>query len=136
MSEHCLQKTYSFYSSYFPLHFKKQCFSILESRHHFADKGPYSQSCGFSSSHVRMWELNYKEGWVPKNWRFWTVVLKKTVESPMDSKESKAVNSEYSLEGLMLKLKLQYFGYLMPRADSLEKTLILGKTEGGKRRGW
>ena len=54
----------------------------------------------------------------------------------MDSKESKAVNSEYSLEGLMLKLKLQYFGYLMPRADSLEKTLILGKIEGRKRRGW
>ena len=63
------------------------------------------------------------------------MVLEKTPESPMDSKESMAVNSEYSLEGLMLKLKLQYFGYLMPRADSLEKTLILGKIEGRKRRG-
>ena len=136
MSEHCLQKTSSFYSSYFPSHFKKQFFSILESRHHFANKGPYSQSYGFSSSHERMWELDYEEGWVPKNWCFWTVVLEKTLESPMDSKESTAVNCEYSLEGLMLKLKLQYFGYLMPRADSLEKTLILGKIEDKKRRGW
>ena len=68
------------------------------------------------------------------------MVLQKTLESPLDSKEIQPVNPkeispEYSLEGLMLKLKLQYVGHLMKRADSLEKTLMLGKIEGGKRRG-
>ena len=113
--------------------------SILKKqRHHFANRGPYSQSYGFSSSHVRMWELDHKEGWVLKNWCFWTVVLEKTLASPLDRKEIKPVNpkgkySEYSLEGLMLKL--QYFGHLMPRVNSMEKTLILGKTEDRRRRG-
>ena len=85
--------------------------------------------------------LHYKEGWVPKNWCFWTVVLKKTLESPLGCKEIQPVHpkgnqSEYSLEGLMLKLKLQSFGHLLWRADSLEKTLMLGKMEGRRRRGW
>ena len=64
-------------------------------------------------------------------------MLEKTLESPLDCKESilKEISSEYSLEGLMLKLKLQYFGHLMQRADSFEKTLMLGKVEGGRRRG-
>ena len=88
-----------------------------------------------------MWELDYKESWAPKNWCFWTVLLEKTLESPLDYKEIKPVHSEeispeYSLEGLMLKLKLQYFGHLMQRTDSLEKTLMLGKTEGRRGRGW
>ena len=61
-------------------------------RHHFADEGPCSQSYGFSSSHVRMWELDHKEGWVRKNWCFWTVVLEKTLESPLDCKEIQPVN--------------------------------------------
>ena len=61
-------------------------------RHHLADKGPYSQSYGFSSSHVQMWELNHKEGWVPKNWCFQIVVLEKTLESPLDSEDIKLVN--------------------------------------------
>ena len=61
-------------------------------RYHFADKGPYSQSHGFSSSHTCMWELNHKEGWAPKNWCFQTGGLEKTLESPLDSKESKLVN--------------------------------------------
>jgi len=87
-----------------------------------------------------MWELDHKEGWASKKWCFWTVVLEKTLESPLDCKEIKPVNpkgnqSEYSLEGLMLKLKLQYFGHLMRRTDSLEKTLTLGKIEGRRRRG-
>ena len=69
-----------------------------------------------------------KEGWVPKNWCFWIVMLEKTLESPMDSKENKPVNPEYLLEGVMLKL--QYFGHLMRKANLLEKTLMLGKTEG------
>ena len=85
-----------------------------------------------------MWEMDHKEGWAPKNWCFWTVVLEKTLESPLDCKEIKPVNtkgnqSEYSLEGLMLKLKLQYFSHLMWRTDSLEKTLMRGKIEGRRR---
>ena len=93
-----------------------------------------------SSSHVWMWELDHKESWTPKNWFFWTVVLEKTLESLLHCKKIKPVNPkgispEFSLEGLMMKLKLQYFGHLMWRADSLEKTLILGKTEGRRRRG-
>ena len=93
----------------------------------------YSQSYSFSSSHVRMWELNHKEGWGLKNWCFQIVVVDKNLESPLDSKE---INPEYSLEGLMLKLKLQYFGHLIWRVDLLEKTLMLGKTESRRRRGW
>ena len=62
-------------------------------------------------------------------------MLEKTLESPLDCKEIKLVSSEYSLEGLMLKLKLQLFGHLMRRADSLEKTVMLGKIEGRRRRG-
>ena len=80
-----------------------------------------------------MWQLNYKESWVQKNWCFWTVVLEKTLEGPLDCKE---ISPGYSLEGLMLKLKLQYFGYLMWRADSFEKTLMLENIEGRRRRGW
>ena len=114
--------------------------SVLKSRHYFADKGPHSQSYGFSSGHVWMWELDHKESWAPKNGCVWTVVLEKTLESPLDCKEiqpvhPKGISPEYSLEGLMLKLKLQYFGSLMRRADSLEKTLMLGKIEGRRRRG-
>ena len=60
---------------------------VKKQRHHFADKGPSSQSYGFSSGHVCMWELDYKESWVPKNWCFWTVKLEKTLESPLDCKE-------------------------------------------------
>ena len=85
-----------------------------------------------------MWELNHKEGWVLTNWCFEAVVLEKTLESPLDrSNQSilKEINPEYSSEVLRLKLKLQYFGYLMQRTDSLEKTLMLGKIEGRRRRG-
>ena len=67
---------------------------IKKQRYHFAYKAPYSQSYGFSSSHVQRWELDYKEGWAWKNWCFWTVVLKKTLESPLDCKEIKPVNPE------------------------------------------
>ena len=86
-----------------------------------------------------MWELDNKKGWAPKNWCLQTVVLEKTLESPLNCKEIKPVNPKgnqpaYSLAGLMLKL--QYFGYLMRRVNALEKTLMLGKNEGSKRRGW
>ena len=115
----------------------KQC--IKKQSHYFANKGPSSQSYGFSSSHVWMWELNHKEGWEPKNWCFWTmVVLEKTLESLLDYEEVKTINAKkispkYSLEGLMLKL--QCIGHLMWRANSVEKTLMLRKIEGGRRRG-
>ena len=92
--------------------------------------------CSFDSGHVR---LDHKEGWTLKNWCFWTVVLEKTLESPLDSKEIKPVNSKgnqslNSLKGLMLKPKLQHFGHLMWRANSLEKTLMLGRIEGRRTR--
>ena len=86
-------------------------------------------------------ELYYKESWAPKNWCFWTVVLEKTLESPWTARRSnqsilKEISPGCSLERLILKLKLQYFGHLMWRADSFEKTLMLGKIEGRRRRGW
>ena len=87
-----------------------------------------------------MWELDCKESWALKNWCFWTVVLEKTLESPLTARISnlsilKEISPGCSLEGLMLKLKLQYFGHLMWRVDSLEKTLMLGGIEGRRRRG-
>ena len=87
-----------------------------------------------------MWELDHKERWVPKNWCFWTVVLEKTLKSLLDCMEiqpvqPKEISPEYSLEGLMLKMKLQYFGHLLQSIDSLEKTLMLGNSEGRRRRG-
>ena len=108
---------------------------IKKQRHYFAYKDSYS----ISSSHVWMCELDNKKGWAPKNWCLQTVVLEKTLESPLDCKEiklgnPKGISPEYSLEGLMLKLKLQYSGHLMRRTVSLAKTLMLGKTEDGKRR--
>ena len=113
--------------------------SIKKQRHYFADKSRSSQSYGFSSSHICRWELDYKESWVPKNWCFWTVVLEKTLESPLDCKEIQPVhpkgNHSWIFIGLMLKVKLQYFGHLMWRTDSLEKILMLGKIEGRRRRG-
>ena len=114
---------------------------IKKQRHYFANKGPFSQGCDFSSSHVWIWELDYKESWVPKNWCFWTVLFGEDSWVPWTARRSnqsilKEISPEYSLEGLMLKLKLQYFGHLMRRTDSLEKTLMLGKIEGRKRRGW
>ena len=113
----------------------QQC--IKKHRNHFADKGLYSQSYGFSSSHVRMWELDHRKGWALKNWCLWIVVLEKTVESSMVARKwnkstLKEINPEYSLE----RLKLQHFGHLMQRTDSLEKTPMLGKIEGRRRRGW
>ena len=113
--------------------------SIKKQTHHFASKGSSGPSYGFSSSHIPMGELDHKEGWALKNWWFWIVVLVKNVVSPLDCKEIQTVHpkgdqSWVSLEGLVLKLKLQYFGHLMQRSDSQGKTLMLGKTEGKRRR--
>ena len=111
---------------------------IKKQRHHFTNKSPYSQSSSFSSSYVPMWQLDIKKA------EFWrTDVFKlcwwrRLLRVPWTVRRSnrsilKKSNPEYSLEGLMLKL--QYFGHLMGRANSLEKTLMLGKTEGRRRRG-
>ena len=85
-------------------------------------------------------ELDYKENWAPKNWSFWTVVLEKTLESPLDCKEIQPVHprgeQSWVFIGRTDVLKLQYFGYLMQRTDSFEKTLMLGNIEGRRRRGW
>ena len=113
---------------------------IKKQRHYFADKSSCSQSYVFSRSHVWMWELDYKESWALKNWCFWTVVLEKILESPLDCKEIKPVNPKGNQSWIfigrrkMLKLKLQYFGHLMQRTDSLEKILKLGKIEGRRRK--
>ena len=100
-----------------------------------ADKFPSSQGYGFSSGHVWMWELDHNEGWELKNWCFWLLRVPWTARRSNQS-VLKEINPEYSPEGLMLKLKVQYFGHLIWRTDSLEKILILGKTEGRRRRGW
>ena len=114
---------------------------IKKQRHYFANKGPSSQGYGFSSGHVWMWELDCEESWVLQNRCFWTVVLEKTLERvPWTATRSnqsilKEISHGCSLEGMMLKLKLQYFGHLMWRVDSLEKTLMLGGIGGRRRRG-
>ena len=119
--------------------------SILKKqRHYFSNKGPSSQSYGFSSSHVWMWELDLKKG---EHWRIdgfelrcWRRLLRVPWTARRSSQSNlKEISSEYSLEGLMLKLKLQYFGHMMCSTDLLEETLILGKIEGKRRRddrGW
>ena len=112
-------------------HTKKQ-------RHYFANKGLSSQGYGFSTE--VMWQLNCEKSWALKNWCFWTMVLEKTLESPLDCKQINQsilkIGPGCSLEGLMLKLKLQDFGHLMWRTSSLESTLMVGGIEDGRRRGW
>ena len=114
---------------------------IKKQRHYFANKGPSSQSCGFSNSHVWIWALNYKESWALKNWCFWTVVLEKTLESPLDCKEIQPVHPEGN-----------QFWVFTGRSDVEAETPILwppdarnlllgkdpdaGKIEGGRIRGW
>ena len=114
--------------------------SILESRHYSAKKGLSSQGYGFSSSRVWMWELDIKKA---EHWRIDAFELwcwRRLLRVPWTARRSnqsilKEISPEYSLEGLMLKLKLQYFSHLMWRTDSSEKTLMLGKIDGGRRRG-
>ena len=76
---------------------------LKKQRHHFSNKGTYSQSYAFSNSHVQMWQLDHKEGWTPKNWCFQIVVLEKTLESPLDCKEIKPVNSKGNQHWLFFK---------------------------------
>ena len=112
--------------------FKKQ-------RHHFTNKGLYSQSYGFPSSHIQMWELDHQEGWMPKNWHFWTVVLEKT-ESPLDHKEIKSVHLKGNQPWILIgwtdvEAEAPILWRLTWRVNTSEKTLMLLKTES-KRRGW
>ena len=113
---------------------------VKKQRCHFSDRGPYSQSYGFSSSHVWMWELDHKESWAPKNWCFWTVVLEKTLESPLDCKQIKRVSTKVNQPWI-------FTGRTDAGADApilwppeekiwlLKNTLMLGKIEGRRRRG-
>ena len=114
----------------------RQCIINTKQKHHFADKGPYSQSYGFFSSQAQIWTLYLLyESWVFELWCW-----RKLLRVPWTARRSnqsvlKEISPEYSFEGLMLKLKLQYFGHLTQRSDSLEKTLMLGKFEVGRRSG-
>ena len=118
---------------------KKSYDHIKKQRHYFANKGPCSQSDGFSSSHVWMWELNYKQSWALKNWCFWTVVLEKTLESPSDCKEIQPVHPKGNQSWIFIgrtdaEAETPILWCLIWITDSLEKTLTLGKIKGGKRR--
>ena len=117
----------------YPWHIEKQ-------RQYFANKGPSSQGYGFSSGHVWMWELDCEESWAQKNWCFWTVVLEKTPESPLDFKEIQPVHPKGDQSWVFIgrtDAKAEtpiLWPRLMRRADSLEKTPMLGKIEGRRRR--
>ena len=113
---------------------------IKKQRHCFDDKGLSSQGYSFSSSHVWMWESDYKEIWVLKNWAFEVCCWRRLLRVPWTSRRYiqsilKEISPEYTLEGLVLKLKLQFFGHLMWKIDLLEKTLMLGGIGGRRRRG-
>ena len=117
---------------------------IKKQRHYFANKGTSSQSYGFSSSHVWIWELDQKESWAPKNWCIWTVVLEKTLESPLDCKEIQPVHPKENQSWAFIgrtDAEAETPILWPPDAKSwlIEKTLLLGKIEGRKRgdnRGW
>ena len=114
---------------------------IEKLRYYFANKSPSNEGNGFWCGHVWMRELDCEESWVPKNWCFWTVVWRRLLRVPWTARRFnqyflKEISPGCSLEGMMLMLKLQYFGHLMWRADSLEKTLMLGGIVVRTRRGW
>ena len=124
---------------------KKSCDQLRQriknQGHYFADKGLSSQSYGFSSSHVWMWDLDHKESWAPKNWCFWTVVLEKTLKSTLDGKVIKTVNPKGNQSWIFIGRTDAEAPIFWPpdarcwRVDSLGKTLMLGKIEGRRRRG-
>ena len=115
---------------------------IKKQRDYFANKCLSGQGYGFSSGHVWMWELDHKESWAQKNWCFWTLVLEKVLESPVPwttrrSNQSilREISPECSLEGLMLKLKLQYFGHLMRKSWLIWKDPDAGRDWGQEEKG-
>ena len=115
---------------------------IKKHRHYFANKRPYSQSYGFCRSPVWLWELGHIESWMPKNGCFWTVVLEKTVESPLDRKEIKLVNPKGNQSWIFIGRTYAeaeapiLWPKMLRRTDSLKKTLMLGKIEGRRREWW
>ena len=101
------------------------------------NKGPSSQSNDFSSNQVWMWELDYKESWALKNWCFWTVVLEKTLESPLECKKIQPVHLKGDQSWIFIgRTDAEAETPILWPPDLLENTLMLGKIEGGKRRGW
>ena len=131
-----------------PAPWKKSCDKprkhIKKQRHYFANKGPYSQNCGFSSRHVWMWELEHKEDWAPKNWCFWTAVLEKTLESPLDCKEVQPVHPKGNQPWMFTgRTDAEAEAPILWPPDMkswlMEKTMIMGKTGAGgegEDRGW
>ena len=120
---------------------KQPRWHIKKQRHYFANKGPCSQGYSFSSGHGWMWKLVCEENQAPKNWCFWTVVLEKTLESPLDCKEIQPVHSKGNQSWVFFgrtdaKAETPILGHLMQRVDSLGKTLMLGGIWGRRRRGW
>ena len=112
---------------------------IKKQRYHFANTCPYNQSYDFSSSHVQMWELDHKAGWVPKNWCFQTVVLEKTLQSPSDCKKIKPVNPKGNIPWIFIgrtdaEVEAPILWPPDKKSRLIEKTLMLGKTEGNRRR--
>ena len=112
--------------------------NIKKQRHYFINKGLSNQSYDFSSSHVWIWELDYIESWVPKNWCFWTVVLEKALEIPLDCKEIQPVHPKGNQSWILVgrtdaEAETPILGHLMQRTDSFEKILMLGKTDGRRR---
>ena len=113
---------------------------VKKQRYYFSNKGPSSQGYGFSSGHVWMWELDYKESWVPKSWCFWTVVLEKTLESPLDCKEIQPVHPKGDQSWVFIvrtDVEAETPIFLSPDVKSwlIWKDLMLGKIEGRRRRG-
>ena len=115
--------------------------SIKKQRHYFANKGPSSQSYGFSSSHVWMWKLDYKESWVQQNWCFWTMELEKTLENPLDCKEIQAVHPKGDQSWVFIvRTDVEAETPILWPPDAknwlIEKIQMLGNIEGRRRRGW
>ena len=113
---------------------------IKKQRHYFANKSPSSQSYGFSRGHVWMWELDYKEGWALKNWCLWTVVLEKTLESPLECKQIQPVHPKGDQSWVFIgrtDVEAETPVLWPPGAKSwlIRKTLMLGVIEGRRRRG-
>ena len=113
---------------------------IKKQRHYFANRGPSSQSCGYSNSHVWIWELDYTENWVLKNWCFWTVVLEETHENPLDCKEIQPVHPKGNQSWIFIgrtDAEVETLVLWLPDAKNwlIWKDPMLGKIEGGRRRG-
>ena len=115
----------------------RQCFK--KQRYHFADKGPHSQSYGFSTRHVWMWELDHKEGWVLKNWCFWTVMLEENLESPLDCKEIKPVHTKGNQPWILIGRTDAEASILWPpdaKSRFIRKDPDAGKNWGQEEKGW